>query len=254
MLCMKLAIGGIAMRLIGCLFMIAVLMLLAGCPGQIPVPRETITFVYKFAEQQTPGVYTLQVLRGAPDPANCANQVQDRMTLAQVAFTVQRLGDPSLVNVCHDRFSVDVASARTVSRNRAKFEFHPLSGTTDRRGEVIADNEVSGSSFPRPSRIHIVLNGAIVEGVKTTDGVAEIILGASGPVYRCESSAGEDFWDDHIGSERTDTFLEFTLTSYDPGTRGLGAQFQCLARNANDSSDNRLLLVMLGSVFITAEN
>jgi len=228
--------------------------LLAGCHGNIPVPRETVTFVYKFAEQRQPGRYHVLVLRGTPDPANCANQVEDIMRLEQIAFTVQRLGDPSLINVCHERFSVDVANARSINSNLAKFEFYPLSGTTERRGQLIANLATSGDSFPRPSKIQIEIASAIVEGVKTTDGFAEINFGAAGPIYRCEGSAGEDFWDDHIQNAQTDTFFEFTLTSYDPTTHGLGATFQCLARNTTDPSDNRRLLVMLGSAFMTAEN
>ena len=94
----------------------------------------------------------------------------------------------------------------------------------------------------------------LAEGVKTTYGDAEIGFGPSGPVYKCQGSAGQDFWDDHILNQETDTFFEFTLTSYDPSTRGLGAKFQCLARNTTDPTDKKLLLVMLGSVFMTAEN
>ncbi len=229
-------------------------MVLAGCNGNIPVPRETITFAYKFAEQRTPNRYHVQVLRGPTAPANCANQVEDIMRLEQIAFTVQRLGNPSLINACHERFSVDVVNARTIDDDFAKFEFYPLAGTTDRRGQVIANLASPGDTFPRPSKIQIEINNAIIEGVKTTDGFAEINFGASGRIYRCEGNPGEDFWDDHLVNSETDTFFEFTLTSYNPTTRGLGAQFQCLARNITDPSDNRLLLVMSGSVFITADN
>ncbi len=229
-------------------------MLVSGCGGNIPVPRETITFVYKFAEQRQPDRYHVQVLRGATNPANCPNQVEDIMRLEQIAFTVQLLGNRSLINACHDRFSVDVATARAIDDDNAKFDFYPVAGTTDRRGEVIANQGIVGDSFPQPSKIQIITNDALVEGVKTTNGVAEISFGNSGPIYRCEGEAGEDFWHENIVNSQTDTFFEFTLTSYDPRTRGLGAQFQCLARNMSDPSDNRLLLVMLGSVFITADN
>jgi len=227
---------------------------LAGCNGNIPIPRETITFAYKYAEQRQPGRYHVQVLRGPTNPANCANQVEDIMRLEQIAFTLQRLGNQSLINACHDRFSVDVVDARAIDDDFAKFEFYALAGTTDRRGQLIANHDVLSDSFPQPARIQIEINNAIIEGVKTTDGFAEIHFGAFGRTYRCEGNPGEDFWDDHLINSRTDTFFEFTLTSYNPTTRGLGAQFQCLARNKNDPSDNRLLLVMSGSAFMTADN
>lgn len=229
-------------------------LVLGGCGGNIPVPRETITFVYKFAEQRSPNRYHVPVLRGATNPANCPNEVEDIMRLEQVAFSVQLLGNRSLINACHQRFSVDVANARAIDDDFAKFDFYPVSGTTDRRGEVIANLSLAGDVFPQPSKIQIITNDALVEGVKTTNGVAEISFGNSGPIYRCEGEPGEDFWHENIANSQTDTFFEFTLTSYNPSTRGLGAQFQCLARNMSDPSDNRLLLVMLGSVFITADN
>ena len=227
---------------------------LTSCNGNIPVPRETITFAYKYAEQRQPDRYHVQVLRGATTPTDCANQVEDIMRLEQIAFTVQLLARPSVINACHERFSVDVVDARAIDDDFAKFEFYALAGTTDRRGQLIANLDLAGDSYPQPARIQIEINNAIIEGVKTTDGFAEIHFGLAGPTYRCEGSPGEDFWHEHLVDPETDTFFEFTLTSYNPTTRGLGAQFQCLARNKFDSSDNRLLLVMLGSAFMTADN
>ena len=233
--------------------MIAVLALPA-CNGDIPVPRETITFAYKFAEQRQPDRYHVQVLRGSTNPPNCANQIEDMMRLEQIAFTVQLLPSPSLINACHERFSVDVVDARAIDDDFAQFEFYALAGTTDRRGQLIANLDVLGDTDPTPTRIQIEINNAIIEGVKNTDGFAEINFGAAGPTYRCEGNPGEDFWHENLINSQTDTFFEFTLTSYNPSTRGLGAQFQCLARNKFDPSDDRLLLVMLGSAFMTADN
>jgi hypothetical protein len=228
---------------------------LSGCTGQIPIPRETVTFVYKFAEQRQQNQYHVKVLRGRiDDPPACGLQVEDIMRLDQIAVVVQRLGNPSLLNACADRFSADVATLRATAPNLATFEFYPLAGTSDRRMQLFINFAALGNQFPRPTYLQIQTNGAVIEGAKNTDGFAEIKFGEDGPVYRCEGRPNQIFWDDHILSPQSDTFFEFTLTSYDPSTHGLGAQFQCLARNASDPSDNRLLLVMLGSVFMTAEN
>lgn len=231
--------------------------LLSGCqhPPQSPPPsRETISFAHKFAEQRQPRVYHVDVLRGTPNPANCANQFEDRMRLDQVALTVQRFSYPSLINACHERFSLDVANARAISRHDAKFDFLPVPGSTNRRVEVTARIPVLGNTFPIPSRISIVTHEPVAEGVKATYGAAEIGFGPGGPVYRCQGSAGQNFWDEHILNDTTDTFFEFILTYYNPYSRALTAKFQCLARNMSDPSDKKLLLVMLGSISMTAEN
>ncbi|MGH6945746.1 MAG: hypothetical protein ACREDZ_00310 [Kiloniellales bacterium] len=168
---------------------------LAGCNGTvIPIPRETITFTYKFAEQRQPDVYHVQVLRGPiSDPPACGNQVEDRMRLEQIAFTAQRMAYPSLVNACSSRLRVDVENARSVNPHLAEFEFHRLSGTSDRRAHMVATNAASGDTFPNPSGLRIELHSAVIEGVKTTHGTADISFGGSGPVYRCAGDPGENF-------------------------------------------------------------
>ena len=228
---------------------------LSACDGQIPIPRETVTFVYEVAEQPQPDQYHVRVLRGRiGDPPACGQQVDDIMRLDQIAVVVQRLGSPSMLNACADRFSADVATLRASNPHFATFEFFPLAGSSDRRMQLFINFATPGNQFPQPSYLQIQTNGAVIEGAKNTDGYAETKFGEDGPTYRCEGRPGEVFWDEHIRDPQSDTFFEFTLTSYDPAIHGLGATFQCLAHNASDPSDKRLLLVMLGSVFMTAEN
>ncbi|MGD9538727.1 MAG: hypothetical protein AB7P52_15640 [Alphaproteobacteria bacterium] len=229
------------------------LVALAGCNGGSPF-SDTVTFRYKFAEQLQPDRYHVQVLRGALDPANCANQVEDIMRLDQIAVTVQRLGIDSLINICHDRFTVDVEAVRNIDPHYAMLEFYPLANTSERRLQLFVNLVATGNTFPVPSLLAVQTNGAAVVGVKTTDGFAEISFGSNGPTYRCDGQAGEDFWDEHIIDPATDTFFEFTLNSYDPNARRASAEFQCLARNTTDPSDNRLMLVMIGVAFMPTEN
>ena len=243
------------MRRLAFAFAMIGLIVLAGCNGG-SLFSSTVTFRYKFAEQRQPDRYYVQVLRGALDQPDCADQVEDIMRLEQVAFTVQRLGLDSLINICHDRFTVDVEDLRALNPNLATLEFYPLAGTSERRLQLFVNLVTPGNSFPVPSSLTVQTNGATVVGVKTTDGFAEIRFGSSAnaPAYRCEGSAGEDFWDQHIIDPQTDTFFEFTLNSYDPSARHASAEFQCLARNTTDPSDNRLMLVMIGIAFMPTEN
>ena len=71
---------------------------------------------------------------------------------------------------------------------------------------------------------------------------------------RSPATAGDDPWDQHIRNPQSDTFFEFTLTSYNPNTLHASVEFQCLARNMTDPSDNRLMLVMIGLAAMPTEN
>ncbi len=241
-------------RLLAAVALIGVVGLSACGDGQSPF-SDIITYRYKFAEQRQPDRYHLDVMRGSLSQP-CANQIEDIMRLEQIAFMAQRGGINSMINICHSRFTVDVAAVRSSGSltAEAEFEFEALPATSDRRVVVVGNLGASGDTFPNPSKIQIQTDGAALVGQKTTDGFAEISFSASGPIYRCESEAGEDFWEDHILDPETDTFFEFTLTSYDAGNRRATAEFQCLARNTTDPTDKRLLLVMIGSIIMPTEN
>lgn len=231
---------------------------LSGCT---PNPfSEAFTFRYKYAQRLgNADVYAVRVLRGNTSQP-CANQVEDRMRLEQIAFTVQRLGLDSLINACHERFQLDVETTRQlrdpvlgVPLNLVRFEFRPLAGGG---ASVFAKGQagLASNTFPTVLGITITTNGDAPVGQKVTDGAAEITFGGAGPTYRCTGRAGQEFWDQHIADPLTDTFFEFTLTSRDAARRLATAEFQCLARNITDVSDTRLLLVMSGSIIIDTDN
>lgn len=221
---------------------------------------EAFTFRYKYAERiGNADVYSLQVLRGSTSQP-CTAQVEDRMRLEQIAFSVQRLGIDSLVNACYERFQLNVEAARTardpvlgVPLNLVKFEFRPISGGGT---SIFAKGQLglSANTYPAPLGIVITTDGDTPVGQKVTNGTADISFGGNGPSYRCQGRAGQEFWDEHVANPLADTFFEFTLTSRNASSRRATAEFQCLARNANDASDTKLLLVMIGSIIIATDN
>lgn len=231
----------------------AVALGLGGCQllGSV---EETITFRYKYAVRTgQQDVYDIKVMRGALTQP-CANQADDRMRLEQIAFLVQRFGIDSMINVCHDRFTLPVADIRAQGTGSVQFEFFALPNQPGERVTVNGIVAAGGNSFPSPVGITIQTNGPAPLSQKVTDGFAEIVFGGGGPTYRCEGRAGEEFWDQHIRDPLSDTFFEFTLTGRNPQTPSATAEFQCLARNRTDPNDQRLMLVMIGSIIMRSDN
>ena len=102
-------------------------------------------------------------------------------------------------------------------------------------------NNGSGDTFPNPTEITIQTSGQQSPGQTITAGFAEIKFGAQGPVYT---------------TNLADTFFEFGVADIfqREGDQTASGSFSLIARNKNDSSDARRLLVMDGAYIVRVKN
>jgi hypothetical protein len=106
------------------------------------------------------------------------------------------------------------------------------------RVDLLAESiNSSGSTYPDPTEIVIQTTTPHRIGQTTNDGLAEIRFGAGGPVFTTQGP---------------DTFFEFEVSSVyeDGGENVASGTFSLIARNRDDASDLRRILVMDGAFIL----
>jgi hypothetical protein len=90
------------------------------------------------------------------------------------------------------------------------------------------------STYPLPVEISLFTSSAHKVGQKTTHGYAEIRFGTDGPVYTTNLS---------------DTFFQFELSAVynENGDKIASGKFNCIARNKDDPTDTKRLIIMDGA-------
>ena len=173
------------------------------------------------------------------------------MRLDQIAMLVQtHVPDYDSVKSCSTQFLIAGVEAQRVRENPLiNFKLEMIGGQND--VQIFGNKTVATGATTEPTGIFIQTTGGLTVGQKTNVGFAEIYFGGNGPVFRCQN--GGLPWDANIRQPDQDTFFEFTLTSLDRSAGTAGGEFQGLARNINDPSDTRLLVIMDGGFFMTID-
>jgi hypothetical protein len=209
---------------------------------------EAFNCEYLWGQQDAQNAF--QLTHPADPNTNTFTQLIHGRSLDHVALTVQTQGDAeqpletggSEYRLPHD----EIQRLRGVGLD-AKLQL------TGRNGVQIEMDRTSSNvdTFPDPTSILIQVSEAQTVGQKTSEGSITIFFGARGPTFKAESAAGKIPWT--VNSPERNTFLEFALTFLDQAAAKAAGEFQCIARNANDSNDKRLLIIMHGNFALKIE-
>lgn len=230
---------------------LAAALLTSGCEALGPnedEPFETFGFKYSYALPvgQDPLGQTLYTITD-PLGAACPG-VPASLSLETLAGIVQR-EDPSrnaiadAIDVCGGLFLVAGAAVTEVRDNGFPFDYRVAGGNNAR----IRANRVQFDTTRtdvHPTNIIIETTGGLTVGSPTTLGSASISFISPFKAFDCEN--GGPVWSDNFNRQRA-TFFEIRLTDDDASEQRAEGEFRCIARNATDPSDERLLLVTDGA-------
>lgn len=214
-------------------------MLLSGCDLLRSAPEEVFYFRYQLVEPDRPRpsgvVYSVASTRTqdcGPFP----------MRLEDVARAVQQIGgdlDYRRLYDCSSLYTIGNTAAQLRADPTTPFE---VDLRRDDGVQVVVRRVLVSGVSQNPTLINLVVNSGAVVDQRTNNGFGTIEFGSSGPVFRCES--GNYPWHANISNVNFDTFFEFELDTRNADY--VGGKFACLARNQDDSSDKRLLIIMGG--------
>lgn len=214
---------------------------LAGCTflRQVRVPSELFEFKFQRVGQHSsgPGIYAVTSKQsGACGPYP--------LRLEDIARAVQKIGGERGFN-----YLAECSTLYLVAHDAQALRDNPLIqfgiqeiGTDGLR--VYGNRALISGEATEPSGIFIEVSGGALIGQRTNRGYAEIYYGGSGPIFRCEG--GTYPWHVNIHDPSRDTFFELEITDRD--SENTSGTFSCLARNKDDATDTRLL-VILGGLF-----
>jgi len=210
--------------------------LIAGCQVLSNLPEEVFYFQQQQVPQdaQSPGIYQPSSER----PGTCSPYP---MRLEDIARAAQKIGGElgfGYLKNCSTLFTVggDAQLLRDDPFIRFGVEEIGSDGV-----QIYGNSVLSTGATTDPTGMYIQVTQAIV-GQRSNAGFAEISYGNSGPVFRCEGGAYP--WHTNISDPARDTFFELELDTRNSDY--IGGSFTCLARNKNDASDTRLLVVIDG--------
>ena len=212
----------------------------SGCAlfRNIQVPSEVFEFHYQLAPQASQGAGIYDVSR--KQAGGCS---VSPLRLEDIARAVQHIGGSLGFSSLYD-----CATWYVIGNDAQSLRDEPLIqfGVQDLRPNAIriyGNRGLYQGAATQPTGMFIDVTSGLAVGQRLNTGYAEIYHGGSGPIFRCEG--GDDPWHANIHNPARDTFFQLTLTSIsDEKAEG---EFECLARNKDDATDSRLLIIMGGS-------